>query len=142
MKRLICIACLVTAISACNSTSKPVADSTPQTVSSDTVKIANEELEYEIIITDPGFNSFLYGQAMPRGYYSESYLEGRNEILVREWNNRVRQPLRFNPDLFLMEIDYDPSIHYGYEVNYLLYNYFLYFQLRNKIQLSGFVPRP
>lgn len=142
MKRLICIACLVAAISACNSTSKPVADSTPQTVSSDTVKIANEELEYEIIITDPGFNSFLYGQAMPRGYYSESYLEGRNEILVREWNNRVRQPLRFNPDLFLMEIDYDPSIHYGYEVNYLLYNYFLYFQLRNKIQLSGFVPRP
>ncbi len=142
MKRLISCVCIVIALSACNPTSKPVAVSTPENSVSDTVKIANEELEYEIVITDPGFNSFLYGQAMPRGYYSETYLEDRNEILVREWNNRVRQPQRFNPELFLMEIDYDPSIHYGYEVNYLLYNYFQYFQLRYKIQLSGFVPRP
>ncbi|MGL2967186.1 DUF6146 family protein [Flavobacterium sp. XGLA_31] len=109
---------------------------------SDTVRIANDSLEYEVIIIDPGFNSWLAGQARPRGYYSESYLENRNQIYAAEWNNRVMQPQRYNPNLYEMQINYDPNIHYGYEVNYLIYNYFIYFQIANKQQLAGFVPRP
>lgn len=108
---------------------------------SDTVRIANDALEYEVIIIDPGFSTWLASQAKPRGFYGESYLEGRNQIFVTEWNNRVLQPQRYNPNLYEMQINYDSSIHYGYEVNYLIYNYFIYFQLTNKQQLSGFVPR-
>ncbi len=108
---------------------------------SDTVRIANDALEYEVIIIDPGFSTWLASQAKPRGFYGESYLEGRNQIFVTEWNNRVLQPQRYNPNLYEMQINYDSSIHYGYEVNYLIYNYFIYFQLINKQQLSGFVPR-
>lgn len=108
---------------------------------SDTVRIANEETEYEVIIIDPGFNTFLYSQARPRGFYSEVFLEQRNVIYVNEWNIRARQPLQYDSDLYLMQIDYDPNIHYGYEVNYLLYNYFVYFQLKYKQRLGGFVPR-
>jgi len=108
---------------------------------SDTIRIANDSLQYEVIIIDPGFNSWLASRARPRGFYSESFLENRNQIYTQEWNNRVLQPQRFNPNLYEMQINYETSIHYGYEVNYLIYNYFMYFQITNKQALSGFVPR-
>lgn len=108
---------------------------------SDTVRIANEELEYEVIILEPGFNSWLVSQARPRGYYTETFLENRNQVWITEWNNRVMQPQRFNPNLYQMQINYDRYIHYGYEVNYLIYNYLVFFQLNYKQQLSGLVPR-
>ncbi len=40
-----------------------------------------------------------------------------------------------------MRIDYNPQIDYGYEVNYLLYNYFLFFQREYDQQLGPF-PAP
>lgn len=108
---------------------------------SDTVSIANDDLEYEIIIIEPGFNFWLASRAKPEGYYSQQFLESRNQIYVTEWNSRVLQPQRYNPNLYEMQIDYQPQIDYGYEVNYKLYNYFIYFQLTYKQQLAGFVPR-
>jgi hypothetical protein len=110
--------------------------------SKDVVRIANDSLEYEVIIIDPGFNSWLASNARPRGFYSESYLESRNQIYVTEWNIRASQPQLYNPNLYEVRIDYNPSIRYGYEVNYLIYNYMVYFQITNKQQLGGFVPRP
>ena len=96
-------------------------------INEDTVRIANDSLEYEIIIIEPGFNLFINSVAKPEGYYSQQYLENKNKILVSEYNQRVNQPQIYNPDLYLQEINYDPTIDYGYEVNYLLYNYFVYF---------------
>lgn len=93
----------------------------------DTVRIANDSLEYEIIIIEPGFNLFINSIAQPEGYYSQDYLENKNRQLVIEYNNRVMQPQRFDPNLYVNEINYEPRIDYGYEVNYLLYNYFVYF---------------
>lgn len=109
--------------------------------SNDTVKIANEDLEYEIIIIEPGFNVWLQSIAKPEGFYSQDFLENRNYLFVTEWNQRVLQPFRFNTDLYQFQIDYQPNIDYGYELNYKLYNYFIYFQLHYKQQLTGFVPR-
>jgi len=112
-----------------------------RTATQDTVRIANDKLEYEIIIIEPGFNFWLQSVAKPEGYYSQSFLEGRNWLYVVEWNNRVLDPQRYNPNLYELQIDYNPSIDYGYEVNYKLYYYFIYFQLHYKQQLTGFVPR-
>lgn len=142
MKNLLSILVLFLIIIGCSTTSKTIQkNENDSTKVSDTVRIANDELEYEVIIIDPGFSTWLVTQAKPRGFYGESYLEGRNQIYINEWNNRVLQPQRYNPNLYEMQINYDSSIHYGYEVNYLIYNYFIYFQLTNKQQLSGFVPR-
>ena len=110
------------------------------TIDSDTLRIANDDIEYEVIIIEPGFNSWLMGRAKQRGYYNQFYLENRNRLLVLEWNNRVRQPTVYG-NLYEMTIDYRPNIDYGYEVNYLLYNYFVYFQIQYKQQLTGFVTR-
>lgn len=112
----------------------------PATSINDTVRIANKELEYEVIIIDPGFSTWLNTMALPRGYYSQSYLESKNQLYVSEWNNRVMQPLRYNPNLYEMTINYDPAVNYGYEVNYLIYNYMIYFQNKYKQRLFGHVP--
>ncbi len=101
------------------------------------VVIANDSLEYEIIIFDIGFNRFLNTIAQPEGYYSQSYLEARNRVWVTEWNYRARQPSRFNPNLYENIIDYQNTTDYGYEVNYKLFNYFLFAQQKYKMSLGG-----
>ena len=95
-------------------------------VVSDTVRIANDSLEYEIIIIEPGYAYFLASMARPEGYYSQSYLENKNRFLVTDYNNRVRQPLQYDTSIYAQEINYDPQVDYGYEVNYKLYYYFVY----------------
>lgn len=105
------------------------------------VEIKDDETEYEIIIIEPGFNAWLNSIAKPEGYYSQSFLENRNAIMVVTWNQRVLQPQRWNPNLYEMQINYDPSIDYGYEVNYKLYNYFIYFQRKYNQRLGPFIPR-
>lgn len=109
------------------------------TSKNDTIRIANDELEYEVIIIDAGFNGWLASYAKPRNYNSQSYMEQRNRLWVNQWNqNVISGPRR---DLFEMTINYQSNIDYGYEVNYLLYNYLTYFQLTNNIQLGGFKAR-
>ncbi|WP_036384639.1 DUF6146 family protein [Muricauda sp. MAR_2010_75] len=105
------------------------------------VEIKDDETEYEIIIIEPGFYTWLNSIARPEGYYSQSFLENRNAIMVTNWNQRVMQPLRYNPNLYEMQINYDQNIDYGYEVNYKLYNYFIYFQRKYNQRLGPFVPR-
>lgn len=127
----------------CNAPKKNMVQKDSAQKTSDTVRIANNELEYEIIIIDGGFNYWLNSTAKPRGLYSQTHLESRNIPWVLEWNNRARSPRNNRErDLFMMQIDYQNGVNYGYEVNYLLYNYLTYFQLKNNIRLGGFTPRP
>jgi|SRR5210317_322132 len=142
MKNIVIILILLISLFGCNSTKTLNSDNIEiSSTSNDTVKISNEEVEYEIIIIEPGFNSWLISNARPIGYYSQDFLESRNIILVNAWNMRAIQPQVFDPNLYQLQIDYDPKIDYGYEVNYKLYYYFIYFQLHYKQQLSSFYPR-
>ncbi|MCM4157423.1 DUF6146 family protein [Gramella sp. AN32] len=125
MKNILYVAAIVLFIASCGTTkNRNLGNSN---ASNDTVRIANDSLEYEIIIIEPGFNSFINSYAKPRGYFEQNYLENKNRFLVTEYNQRVRQPLQYNSNLYLNEINYDQNVDYGYEVNYLLYNYFVYF---------------
>lgn len=110
----------------------------------DSVAIADAESKYEILIIEPGFYTWLTSIARPEGYYSQHFLENRNQLFVMEWNRRVIQPTNLGPDsrdLYLWQIDYDPNVDYGYDVNYKLYNYFIYFQRKYKQKLSPYQPR-
>lgn len=104
------------------------------------VKISNDSVEYEITIIDFGFNTWLNSIAKPREFYSNQYLRSRNNIYVINWNQRVLQPRRYNPNLYEMQVNYNPNIDYGYEVNYQLYNYFIYFQRKYNQRLGPFFP--
>lgn len=143
MKALVYCIVICGLLIGCNTSGKAVqnSDDNANLSQQDTVRIANDELEYEIIIIDPGFNYWLASRARPEGYYSQNFLESRNWQYVTEWNSRVLQPHRYNPSLYEMQIDYQPGIDYGYEVNYKLYNYFIYFQITYKQQLAGYIPR-
>jgi len=110
----------------CDTGKSVVQTDTDSTTLSDTVRIANDSIEYEIIIIEPGFNGWLVSQP-PKGYYGLTYLETRNRQYVIEYNYRVHAP-GFNKNLYVQEINYDPNVSYGLEVNYLLYNYFKYFE--------------
>ena len=111
MKKSIYIFLLLIFLVACSTqnqiptTSEEKSNNLPTKIS-DTVRIANDKLEYEVIIYEPGFGSWLATRARPRNYYSEAYLKGRNRIWVAEWNNRTLQPLRFDPNLYEMQINY------------------------------------
>ncbi|MBE8723847.1 DUF6146 family protein [Flavobacterium hungaricum] len=142
MKKIVIILFVLLFIIACSTASKSIADSSqPAKTGNDTVRIANDSLEYEVIIIDNGFNTWLASRALPRNYYSLAYLENKNYLYVTEWNNRVLQPNRYSPNLYEMTIDYQPQIRYGYEVNYLIYNYMIYFQNTYKQKLGGYVPQ-
>ncbi len=142
MKNVILILLVCFGIYSCKTSNKVTTSITETNATSqDTVRIANDDLDYEIIIIEPGFESWLQGRAKPKGYYSQQFLENRNRLFVSEWNSRVLQPQRYKPNLYEMLIDYQPHIDYGYDVNYKLYYYFIYFQIRYKQQLTGFIPR-
>lgn len=142
MKRLFYLFTLIILTLNCtsskNAVSKTDLDNIPQ---EDIVTIANEDIEYEITIIEPGFNAWLRSIARPKGYYTQKYMETHNWNFVQEWNNRVLNPQQFNPRLYELQIDYQPNIDYGYDVNYKLFNYFIYFQLTYNQQLSTYVPR-
>lgn len=127
MKNLIYILILGLFIYSCGTQDRNLRSDRVANAENDTVRIANDSLEYEIIIIEPGFNLFINSIAKPEGYYSQEYLENKNRFLVSEYNQRVRQPQRYNPNLYIQEINYENNVDYGYEVNYLLYNYFVYF---------------
>jgi len=136
MKKIIQTVILITIgllIWACGST--PI--NTSNTENEEPVVIANDRLAYEIIIIDPGFSAFLNGIAQPEGFYSQSYLEARNRVWVITWNQRAQNPSRYKNSIYENIIDYQPNIDYGYEVNYKLFNYFLFAQRKYSMSLGG-----
>ena len=142
MKKCIYIAGVILAITVSCTSTKSIISKSESSIATqnDTVRIANDELEYEVIIIDGGFNTWLVSRAFARDYHSQSYMEIKNWLWINEWNNRVLQTFRYDPNLYGMTIDYSPNIDYGYEVNYLIYNYLVYFQNTFKQKLFGYVP--
>jgi len=144
MKKIIPFIVVLIIIASCKSyNTNPVINNGNEysLIQNDTVSISSDENDYEIIIIEPGFNSWLQSTARPEGYHSQEWLEARNAILVQAWNQRQLQPHTYDPNLYEVRIDYDTRTDYGYEVNYKLYNYFLYFQLTYNQRLSSFMPR-
>ena len=137
LSKIICILIIGILFHACgSSTVKNIEKEEP-------VVIANDSLEYEIVIIDPGFTRYLNTIAQPVGHYSLEYLENRNQFFVNIWNSRVNNP-RFNNNkngIFINTIEYFPNIRYGMDVNYKLFNYFLFAQQKYNVRLGpGRIP--
>lgn len=117
-------------IASCSSTKKTGTQEAK--TSQEVVRIANDSLEYEIIIMDIGFETYLNTIAKPMNFYSQEYYETKNRFYVTEWNIRAQNPLRYRSDIYENEIDYDFNVDYGLEVNYKLYNYFKFVEYKYK----------
>ncbi|WP_203295652.1 DUF6146 family protein [Luteirhabdus pelagi] len=137
MKYILILLTIALAVYSCDSSKTAMQGKNDSGVAKgDTIRIANDSLEYEIIIIEPGFNAWLVTQP-PRGFYGQTYLENKNRLFVQEYNYRVRNPFRFSPQLYPQEINYELNIDYGYEVNYLLFNYFRYFMQEYNQRFPG-----
>lgn len=132
LKYILTFLCIGILLYSCGSS--PISNSSK--VKEEPVVIANDSLEYQIIIMDVGFTAYLNSTAFPPGYYSQTYLENRNKIFVTNWNIRAQNPSRFNPNIYENIIDYQATVDYGYDVNYKLFNYFLFAQRKYNMSLG------
>ena len=130
MKNLIFAFIIGFIVFACGTTTKTI--QSKNDLPEHAVRISNDSLEYEIIILDIGFNTYLLSIAQPMNYYSQNYYETKNRFYVTEWNIRHRNPLKYNSNIYENEIDYDFNTDYGLEVNYKLFNYFKFVEYKYK----------
>jgi len=139
MKNILLIITILVFVFACNTSKKvvPAKNETIKVKTGDTIKISGDNLEYDVIIIEPGFGTYLAINAKPKGFYNQNFLENRNLRYVQEWNRRVLSPSRYNSNLYEFEINYRQGIDYGYDVNYKMYNYFIYFQNKYNQNLLG-----
>lgn len=100
-------------------------------VKSDSIVV--DSIEYELIVIDPGFETWLFSKPS-MNYYSKQYYESRNRLYVLEWNSRFMNPSRYS-DLYDSKIEYYSGTDYGIELNYRLYYYFLFFEETNHVKL-------
>lgn len=95
--------------------------------------IAQDSLEYQLIILDAKFETFLAMQPSAE-FYSQAYYESWNRQYVTEWNIRHSNPIRYG-GFYQTEINYNPNIDYGLDLNYRLYNYFRFIEKEYGIRL-------
>ena len=128
-------------LSSCGSNTTKTQDKTPEYSILRLDEISSDSTEYDIIISDIGYESFLVTQK-PMSFYSQRYYENWNRYYVLDWNEKVRSSIYHSTkyqNVFEMFIDYNPSTNYGMEVNYKLYYYFMFVQKRYGVRFN--VPR-
>lgn len=92
----------------------------------DTLRIANDSLDFELLVFESGFDVWLLRQ-LPIEAYNLGYLETKNQLYVNEYNRRAMSPSIYG-NLYPQPINYDRSQEYGLKLNYMLFMYFKYFQ--------------
>lgn len=142
MRNLFSIIILIVFFASCkaNKAGSSVSNETPKAEKQDTIRIANDELEYEVIIIDSGFDSWMLRRARPKTFYKQSFLEARNIQYVTEWNRRVVSS-DYDLNLYDMQINYAQGVNYGFDVNYILYHYFVFFEEKYNQKLTTHNPR-
>ena len=117
MKGTSIIALVIIFLSGCYSSSKLV-----RMPDENLIDIAHDEEEYELIILDPAFETWFATTWSPAKDRNQAYYSNWNQQYVTEWNYKATRPHATN--FFNSQIQYDPSINYGIEVDRKLYYYF------------------
>jgi hypothetical protein len=91
-----------------------------------------DSTEYELIVSEVGFESYLISQ-LPMEFYSETYYKNWNTMYAIEYNSRFISGPR--QEIYENEINYNPSNNYGIEIEYKLYYYFRFFEKKYGVTL-------
>lgn len=91
------------------------------------VNVTQTEDKHELVVLDSGFNSWIALQPSIE-MYSYAFLRAKNAIFVSKYNSRVNNRLNYSADLYPQTIEYSSTEAYDKELQYTLYNYFIYFQ--------------
>lgn len=90
-----------------------------------TESTASQDDEWEVVVFDGEFESFLNSRARPRTMFTEETLHSRNQLLVSEWNSRYYASAA-NRNVYEVSIDFDSNTKYGFEFEYRLYQFFAF----------------
>ncbi|MGQ7867944.1 DUF6146 family protein [Sunxiuqinia sp. sy24] len=102
-------------------------------------KEENDSVSYELIVLDPGFETWYISYSKPSWYHSQSYYENWNQQYVNAWN--YQSIWRRNSQLLDGQINYDSQTDYGLEINHKLFYYFQYVEQVLKIRIIANGPR-
>ncbi|MCU4174698.1 DUF6146 family protein [Carboxylicivirga sp. N1Y90] len=94
----------------------------------------NDSVEYELIVFDSRFETYLVTQPHPQWFYSDEYYKQWNNRYTIEWNIRHGNPLHYG-DFYETHIPYDLNTDYGIEFNFRLYHYFQFIEKEYNIVL-------
>lgn len=83
-----------------------------------------DSTSYELVVLDPGFDSWYLVNSKPSWYHSQSYYEYWNQRYVQAWNYEYRGG--HYSKVLDSYIDYDANTDYGLELNHKLFYYFQY----------------
>ncbi len=98
-----------------------------------------DSVSYELIVLDPGFESWFLTYSKPSWYHSQQYYETWNEQYVNAWN--YNSIWHRNARLLDGQIDYNPQIDYGLDINHKLFYYFQYVENELNIRILSNSPR-
>lgn len=96
----------------------------------------NEDGEYDIIVFDPQYETFLLSIARPKTFYSYDYLKTKNRFYTTTWNQRHLNPSVYDPNLYAVSIDLDPNIDYGLDFEFKLFQFFQFIEWKYGIRLT------
>ena len=77
---------------------------------------------YELVVFDAGFETWFQKHRKPSWYHTKNYYKTWNQRYADRWNAYVRS----GKPGFDTEINYNPSVDYGLEVEHKLYYFFKY----------------
>ncbi len=90
-----------------------------------------DSTEYELLILDIGFDSWFATRSSIAMAHSNTYYKNWNHIYVTEWNQKHLQ----GHPCFENYIEYNLFENYGLDINYKLYNYFLFVEEKTGVSL-------
>ena len=117
MKRILGITFVTIFLFACNSSNSVLV-----VPDKNLIDLKQHEEKYELIVLDPGFDTWFATTWSPAKDRSQAYYSHWNQRYVSEWNYKARQP--HTSSFFNNMIHYDSSIDYGIQVDRKLYYYF------------------
>lgn len=124
MKVIIYIALLLMGATGCASGPRSV----DKPGSPNVLSQSGDEDEHELMIIDPGFQSWFASFAKPISYHSPQFYAQRNWQYVMQWNRLADMQVNSRNPYYPFEnrIDYNPNVDYGVKLNHELYWYFRY----------------
>ena len=105
----------------------------PPVKSENIVDIAQQEEEYELLVFDPGFETWFTTTWSPAKDRSRAHYRFWNQRYVSAWNYKATRPSFSN--IFDTTIQYDPTVDYGMEVDRKLYYYFRWVDTKKGIPI-------
>jgi len=100
---------------------------------------ASDSTEYELVVFDPGFDSWFATNRKPKWFHSHSFYKNWNIIYVNEWNYRATTQGYKEP--YDYTINYESNLNYGPDVDFELYWWFKFMEDKYNMKLAAFEGR-